>query len=76
MKAFAVKPDHEYEEKNFMVIFFKIVMNHNSHIASKLRAITLIVLLIIDHGNVCDASKTALIGPTKQRQLEVKPWNA
>ena len=48
MKVFAVKLDHEYEEKNFMVTLFKIVENHNSYIAFKLRAITLTVLLIME----------------------------
>ena len=31
---------------------------------------------IIYHGNICDASKTALISPTKLVPFEVKPWNA
>ena len=47
VKVFAVKMDHEYE-KNFMVTFFKVVVNHNSYIASKLRAITLTVLLMME----------------------------
>ena len=48
VRDFAVKPDHEYEENNFIVTLFKIVMNHNSYISSKLWATTLTVLLIME----------------------------
>ena len=64
MKVFAVKLDHEYEEKNFMVTLFKIVENHNSLHCIQTSGNN--IDCIIDHGNVCDASKTALIGPTKR----------
>ena len=66
-ESFCCQAGHENEKKHFMVTLFKIVMNHNSYIASKLRAMTLTVSWI---------TETALIGPTKRGPFEVKPWNA
>ena len=60
VKDFAVKPDHEYEKKNFMVTLLKIVMNqYDSHLPLY-HNLCLLVIFCIPYSSVQTFGSPAL----------------